>query len=236
MFNAPTYPVARWRTPVSRIPAQSSGNLHIVKRVIPEGTILPLDDESYTGAIFAEDTEVTILREGNPNGHDQASIWMSDTPMEYYSMWELVGRIPMKRGTKVMVGGLGLGLLIHMLALRRDITHITVVEISEDVIKMVKPYLPSQKGLTIEVVKDDFFHYCYKNTQAPFDVVIVDTWKDNNDRANYDDAKMCLEDNFMDSLHLYWAFQHHHETELATSVYLYDRIEKSRKVNTVEKE
>ena len=231
MSHAPTLPIAEWKTMVSRIPVQSRGNMHIVKRVIPQGTILPLNDTGYEGIIFSRDTEVTLLREGNPEGIDQASVWMSDTPMEYYSMWELVARV---NGPRVLVAGLGLGLLVHILALRRDITHITVVELNEDVIKMVKPYLPKYDGLKIDVFCRDFFQYAHEYSQGDFDYieyddVIVDIWKDASEDAVFKDARMACEDNFMDAQHLFWAFQYQHDADVAKYIYYGNRRDRADK-------
>lgn len=231
-MSIPMMAVIGWKTPVSVIPPQSSGNMHIVKRTIPKGTQLPLSfDDEREGVLYGQDTEVTMLIDGDATSTATTDIWMSDTPMEYYSMWELVARA---EGPNVLVAGLGLGLLVHLLALRRDIRHITVVEISPDVIKMVRPYLPKYEGLTIEVIEQDFFDFAWKYDMGKlrtveFNTVIVDIWKDNSDDGIFEEARNTCEDSFGDAVHLYWAFQKEYETRLATDLYLYERYSRKHK-------
>lgn len=193
--------IYNWETPVSKIPAQEGAGVSILKKTINATETLSMSDDYSDRVIFGEDTEFTVLQDNSDN-----SVWMSDTPKEYYSMAELVTRT---KGPKVIVGGLGLGLLVHLLALRRDITSIIVVEENSEVIGMVSPYLPKYHGLTIEVINDDFFEVIYDRSHCDADTVIVDIWKDNSEdnRELFESAELALEDEMPDINHLFWAFQ-----------------------------
>ncbi|GAI85758.1 unnamed protein product, partial [marine sediment metagenome] len=85
-------PVYDWRTPVSVIPGQSIGSFHIKKRPIKAGTYLGMNSAGYDSCLFTKDVILTILREGILENDDTESVWMSDTPMEYYMAWGLVAR------------------------------------------------------------------------------------------------------------------------------------------------
>jgi hypothetical protein len=222
-LEIPMMAIGKWKTPVSIIPAQSSGDMHIVKRTISKGAELPL--RPNTNAIFTRESELTILREGNKNGTDTESVWMSDTPMEYYMAWDLVSRVV---GPRVLVVGLGLGLLVHLLALRRDITHIIVVEKSSDVGKMVTPYLPNSHkpfipqftDLRIRTIIDDIFNiYNFIDDIPQVETAIGDIWKDRSEESEETqrDLQLLFEDNFMEAIHLHWAFQEKIEYEEAVS-------------------
>lgn len=197
--------INKWTTPVSGIPEQSVGNFHIKKRIFPIGHTLEVGAINIQEALFTHDVTFTVLREGDKEANDTESVWMSDTPMEYYKAWELVARTI---GPDVLVGGLGLGLLAHLLALRSDIQNITIIEKSPEIIKMVSPFLPAK----CTVIQDDFSHQIYKMSAAEkhFDTIIVDLWKtgcNDEDAQLFSDCQLLLEDEFMNSQHLFWAFQ-----------------------------
>lgn len=162
--------------------------------------------------IFLQDTEITVLREGVRDANDTASVWMSDTPQEYFTNWDLVVRA---ESGSVLVGGLGLGLLVHLLSLRRDITEIVVVEKSKEIIQMVKPYLPKEPK--IEVIQGNFFGVVQElSFRRTFDNIICDIWKGNTEgRETFEACRNLLEDNFMNSQHLFWGFQSEQENEQA---------------------
>lgn len=203
-----TMPIKNWETPVSQTPEQHIGNLYIKKRVLEKGKYLEMDAFGYTDAMFLEDTTITVLREGD--GNDTEGLWMSDTPNEYYSMWEMVARV---KPPRVLVGGLGLGLLVHLLALRSDITEIIVVEKNPDIIAMVSKYLPEKK---VRVINSDFMVYVRSQEQAvAFDTVIADIWKGQS--GDFEgiviDCKMMMDEVFPEATKLYWLFQKNFEEE-----------------------
>lgn len=143
-------PISDWRTPASRIPEQSVSSCHVVKKIIKEGDALPMAGVfGYDQALFAEDTTITVLRCGEREAMDERSVWMSDSPQELYSMWKLVAR---SEGPRVLVGGLGLGLLPNLLALRRDVNEVVVVENNPSIISMIKPHLNKK----VKVIEGDF--------------------------------------------------------------------------------
>lgn len=73
--------------------------------------------------------------------------------------------------SRVLVGGLGLGILPIMLAERDDITHVVVVEKDQSVIDLFEN--TSQK---IKVVHGNFFDHL--RNLKPYDSVVADIWLD----------------------------------------------------------
>lgn len=68
------------------------------------------------------------------NGH----LWMSDTRAEYLDAARFIGTAK-ALGGRVLVNGLGLGMVVGCLLECPDIEHIDVVEIDDDVINLVAP-------------------------------------------------------------------------------------------------
>ena len=86
---------------------------------------------------------------------------MSDSPQECFLQYEAYRNA---KG-KVLVGGLGLGVYASMIALKKEVTEVVVVEISKDVIKLCRPSHPK-----IRVINDDIWKYL-KNPKEKFDYI-----------------------------------------------------------------
>lgn len=97
----------------------------------------------------------------------KGEVIMSNTPDEIHDhfplLWAASGR--------VLINGLGLGMCIEMVIDKVD--HITVVEISEDVIKLVGPYYKDNPK--VEIVHADAFKY-KPEKGIRFDAVWHDIW------------------------------------------------------------
>jgi len=212
MLARDVLPVAGWETCASRIPAQKRGEYAIIKKPITRGSYLEMGGVfGYEQCVFLEDSVITVLMRGD-------TVVMSDTPMEYYSMWELCARV---RGGRVLIGGLGLGILTSLVALRRDVEEVTVVEVAPEVIEMVKPYLPK----TVEVIQGDVYVVFPRfSMRRVYDTVIMDIWeKYSEDGA--EEARILLEMCFEDAQHLYWGrFQREVEEEQVIFFHLGEKL------------
>jgi len=190
-----------WNTPCSGYQPESVGNWHIKKREIKSGTTMVVDAMSMDAVLFPKAVTVTILREGERDKNDTESVWMSDTPMEYFKAWELVAR---SHGN-VLVGGLGLGLFIHLLRNRKDIGTITVIEKSPEVVQLVSKYLPKD----IEIICGDFMQEIFNLEEAEreFDTVIADMWKNDAEEDFISDCRGVMDDCYPCATQLFWAVQ-----------------------------
>jgi len=237
MFLEGMLPIADWKTCASVIPAQLTKHFGIYKRKVRAGKTLPMHGTfGYDEAFFLEDTIITVLR--RRKGAIPEEVIMSDSPYEYYSMWEFAGRCV---GGKVLLGGLGLGILANLLILRRDVRSVTIVEIEPEIIQMVKPYLRSE--IPVEVIEGDIFDVFPKlGRNEEFDSVIVDIWGEKppemdeeewNKRLeeSYRDAKMLVEGEFLDSQHLFWGRQKEFDAETVRLGYAWIQAHKGRKRN-----
>ena len=71
---------------------------------------------------------------------------MSDTPAELNDHWS-----PVHKATgSVLINGLGLGVVVQNILQKSEVTDITVVEISRDLIKLIAPYLQDERLTIVE--------------------------------------------------------------------------------------
>lgn len=110
------------------------------------------------------------------------TLMMSDTAMERRSNFEVVRR---SHG-HVFIAGLGLGMILHPILAKPEVTRVTVVEKYADVIKLVGPTLPQEK---LEIVEADVLDWKpAKGTR--YDTVYFDIWPDINEDNLEDMAKL----------------------------------------------
>ena len=80
---------------------------------------------------------------------------MSDTPAEIIDhvqiMWGAKG--------KVLIAGLGIGLVLNGIAKKEEVDHITVIEISPEVIELVGPHYKSIYGDKIEIINANILEW-----------------------------------------------------------------------------
>lgn len=146
--------------------------------ILPEGRIGEAEVQRLV--IGKKEAEYTRLRAAITGGRDAAIqegtytrlfvdgvLMMSDTQMERNSNLDIV---QMARG-KVLIAGLGLGMVLIPLAAKAEVYTITVVEKSLDVIRLVTPHIRKALGkeCKLDVVQGDIFQW------KPFDGMTWDT-------------------------------------------------------------
>lgn len=122
-----------------------------------------------------EESTVAILR---VNGRTV----MSDTRHERLTNWEIRARA---KG-RVLVAGLGMGMIIHALAKNAEVSSITVVEKESDVIALISPSLPKTEKLN--VVCADIFKWAPAIGEK-FDTIYFDIWADASNGAAAPDRR-----------------------------------------------
>ncbi|MDW8022223.1 MAG: hypothetical protein RMJ15_00545 [Nitrososphaerota archaeon] len=197
-------PIWNWKTPALTTPEQFNGRFRIVKRAVKAGTAWPMCKTlGYDYCIFMDDATLTLLQE---RVGEEWRDWMVDSPYEWFAMGEYAMRA---MPPNILVAGLGLGLILHHLTLRRDIEKIVVVEVNKEIIEMVSPYIPMDKR--IEIVHGDFFEVVPKlaSEGKTFNTTIVDIWA--GDPQNYiEDLKraiVMLRNSYPKALHIFHPVQ-----------------------------
>ena len=100
------------------------------------------------------------------------TLFMTDAEMEKITSAEVV----IKGRGRVLIAGLGLGLVLHPLAAKKEVYSIVVVEKSLDVIKLVGPTVPAK----VHVVHGDIFEisptFLVVKAGGRFDSIFFDIW------------------------------------------------------------
>jgi len=133
--------------------------------------IMMVAARGYWGEVYR--IHGTVLLEG-PGRAGKAS-WMSLTPSEIES--QTIG-LDAARGHTVVLG-LGMGWLAANVALKSEVSHVTVVERNDDVLGLfeqlgVFDQLPLEAREKIEIVKADALEY---RPTAPVDSMQADIWE-----------------------------------------------------------
>lgn len=149
----------------------SKGRFSIIKDVNPAN--VPLTIVSFRQAIFERIKPISVLFDFPISTFALNEVgvgtWMSTQLQEISQMHEPVRTA---RGN-VLIGGLGLGVIAHLIAAKKPVKRITVVEIEKDLIDLVKPFLNSR----IEIVHADLFDYLKNVKSGQFDYAYFDIWQ-----------------------------------------------------------
>ena len=160
--------VTQHTTPYTDVPALSGQLVRLSKSVYKRGFYNNEMVAGYELSYVKKPITVTSLDVKCRDG-----VWrtlMVDDPMHWLGMGELAKlALP---GT-VLVAGLGMGLLLHHLVKRDDITKILVVEIDPEIIEFVSPYLPKDDRIVFRV--GNFYHFCTEHYKH-FETAIIDLW------------------------------------------------------------
>lgn len=139
-------------------PARTAGEIRLMMsgRAIPPGT--------YTKLVVGDDP-------------DRELVWMSDTPAEKRDHVEAVRAIEALEAKRVLINGLGLGMVLAAALSFDHVEHVDVVEINPDVIKLVGPHYTADKRVTIHQA-DAFVQAKSWPTGTTWDVGWSDIWRD----------------------------------------------------------
>lgn len=102
---------------------------------------------------------------------EKGGVWMTDLPEELQQIAELLYRFSPKG--RVLVGGLGLGVLTSALLSLKQVKRVTTVEINPDVVKLCWRFADERKA---RLVQQDL-HRFLRDESEPFDYYLLDTWQ-----------------------------------------------------------
>lgn len=113
---------------------------------------------------------IPMLRGPTP-GHAKP-FWMSLTPMEVFSLRE---GIDLAQG-RVLCAGLGMGWMTMRILEKPDVTHVTQIEMSPEVVEFSGKPLAKRFPGKIDFVIDDVWEYLSDVDLDQFDSIIFDIW------------------------------------------------------------
>jgi len=160
--------VREWKTPATDYPLGKRGSVEIVRKDYRKGVYL-MEGVANKDFFFVEKRiPVTSLK-------ISGKTWMVDDPLH----WEGMKRLAQKSKGNVLIGGLGLGLVLHALANNPDVKRIDVVERNKDVIELIKDLVPRK----VNIHEGDVFDE--KWFKKDYNTVILDLWI--TETANFGD-------------------------------------------------
>ena len=162
-----------WVTPATKYPLKKIRSAELIRKKYKEGIYCMEGVNGYDFFYVTDKIPVTII---TINGKEV----MVDEPSHQIGMKLLAKE---SKG-KVLVGGLGLGLIIHALENNPEVKSIDVVDLNDDVIKLINPLIPHTKTT---VYHGDVFDKRWFN--GNYDTIILDLWvkgEDGDGRAGVD--------------------------------------------------
>lgn len=160
------------------VPDGRSGKFSITHKIIPAGE--PVQVASMRNAIFMGEQATTVsfaqplkVRELKQAGQ---GTWMSDHPQEVWQMRHVIDAcIDMD---KVLVGGLGLGVVSHLLGELGWCKEVITVEKSKNIDELVSPHITKKS----ETIVADLFKFL-KYTNEEWDLGFFDIWQPTGERV-----------------------------------------------------
>ena len=160
---------------------------------------ISLNDEYVFSAVphlygFEYEFKYPCLREGN-------NVWMSVSPNEIETIQPHIDECT----GKVLTLGCGIGYFAYMASLKDDVTEITIVERSDDVIKLfTEKILPQFSNKDkIHIIKADATEYLSTLEDGVYDYCFADLWDGSHDSATYLKTKV-IGNKFTEMKMSYW--------------------------------
>lgn len=141
-----------WLVTKTDIPEQSESMRFGKPVLIPAGTY----------------TFLRCLTEATLYNWPPGEVVMEDTPFELRTHLGFV----MQAFGRVLITGLGLGCVVRGLLANPEVEHVTVIENSPDVLKLVAPHMPTER---LTIVEEDAFKWVSTN-DLNFDCAWHDLW------------------------------------------------------------
>lgn len=156
-------------------------DLKLIKRIYKKGMLHELDEpriiddrEVYSYGYFSCNMKIIQLEEND-------EVWMSLLPNELITMKDDMKNIQ----GRLLCAGLGLGYFPLLIAARKEIEEIVVIESDERIIEFycryIKPYFNTEK---IKIINGDAIDYCLNLKENSFDSVYIDIYHTVEDGLN----------------------------------------------------
>jgi hypothetical protein len=152
------------------IPEKKSGKYYIRHGSLGPG-VIPLVD--MREALMANRAPTSVRLEKKMRLHqlcDENGVWMSDDPRELRQAAEWI--LDVHPEGRILVGGLGLGIMAEWLSNLDSVDHVDVVELSRDVIKLVH-----KRRSLYSVINEDLFKFLRNLHGWDYDYAFLDIWR-----------------------------------------------------------
>ncbi len=155
---------------------------------VPEGELDGIKVERFEVVRDSPEYVITVLKDGWRAPHPgvytrlirDGLLWMSDTTAERHDHYEPLLHMWRSDARRVLINGLGLGIIVNAALALPSVEHIDVVEIDERVVKLIGQHYARDPRVTIHVAD------AYEQTKlwprgTRWDVGWSDIWPDLNE-------------------------------------------------------
>ena len=166
--------ISEWHTPATDYPEKQVGSARIKHGFYNYGYFHNYGVRGYKFFEVTKQIPVTSLEIRGDKDNKESKIWwtwMVDDPPHWWSMQDYA----INSAGKVLVAGLGLGLVVHELLRNVDVDSINVIEKNKDVIDLIFPLLPKAENVKFQIITKDFYDFIHESKED-FDRIIVDLW------------------------------------------------------------
>ena len=168
-----TLEIREWHTPATDYPIRTVRNFRLTRTRQWYGHYKYWGMDGNLFYRVRKPIPITSLQEKRGRGWHP---WMVDDPPQQRAMEIYAEHCE----GKVLVAGLGLGLILHELAKNPKIEYVCVVEKSPEVMALVMPSLmhllePEKGKCLFAITREDFFDFI-RNNKGDWDHIIVDLW------------------------------------------------------------
>lgn len=165
--------ISKWKTPATDYPEKQVNSAKIVHGFYNYGYFHNYGVRGYEFFEVTKQIPITSL-EIKDNENKSWTTWMVDDPPHWWSMQDYA-----KNSTgRVLVAGLGLGLVTHELLDNIDVDSITIIEMNKDVIDLISPLLPTVEktdNVEFQIINKNFYDFIHESGEN-FDRIIIDLW------------------------------------------------------------
>ena len=172
--------ISRWHTPATDYPEKQVKSARIKHGFYNYGYYHNYGVRGYKFFEVTKQIPITSLEIREHKDNKESEIWwtwMVDDPPHWWSMQDYA-----RNSTgRVLIAGLGLGLVTHELLDMKaakvavDVDSITVIEKNKDVIDLIYPLLPKAEDIKFQIINKDFYDFIHESEEN-FDRIIVDLW------------------------------------------------------------
>lgn len=159
------------------------GKFFLTNATYDKGEIFQYDEPDFYNGLCVSKLGFCTKKVTFPAIYEGNMPWMSICPSEIFSMREDIKRAH----GKVLVLGLGLGYYPFTCALKKDVSEITIIELSQEVIDIFNAeifphFINKQK---IKIVKADAIEYLKTVKAGEYDFCFADVWESQVDGAYF---------------------------------------------------
>ena len=156
----------------------TSGDYTLYKKIFPKGSKFKFIPDNYNALLMGFETREIIT--------DHEYIYYDLNRKDHCIMGSALEIIftqyvPYQRARgNVLLGGFGLGILAKMLCDKEDVTSVTSIEYSGDVIKLC-----SFNDEKLTLIENDFYSFVKNTDLTKYDYIYVDTFTSSDDNTTY---------------------------------------------------